>query len=118
MGVCAVIMGVLGLDALVGRAAEKGQKAHVRKTGRGIGSDLEGGTAEGGGTGAGNPQDGLRHCVLTIVYWGGRELLREMVGRTGVRRYGMFARNGENAGGFAQREGKIRGVFEAFSNDF
>ncbi len=28
------------------------------------------------------------------------------------------ARNGENAGGFAQREGKIRVFFEAFSNDF
>ncbi len=29
----------------------------------------------------------------------------------------MFARNGENAGGFAQGEGKIRVFFEGFSND-
>jgi len=29
-----------------------------------------------------------------------------------------FARNGENAGGFAQGEGKIRVFFQAFSNDF
>jgi len=38
--------------------------------------------------------------------------------KSGVRRYGIFARNGENVAGFAQGEGKIRVVFEAFLNGF